>query len=142
VALITGSLVGFVVMLLVFFWRGAETGGAIIGGTLLNMAVFGATISYGFQAISFILLRRNLPHIERPYVSPLGIPGAAITLVIAIVTLVMQLQDPVYRYGVYGAAIWYAIGILYFAIHGRKKLVYSPEEDFAVRERQKALGHA
>jgi len=57
-------------------------------------------------------------------------------------TLVMQLQDPVYRYGVYGAAIWYAIGILYFAIHGRKKLVYSPEEDFAVRERQKALGHA
>ena len=142
VALITGSLVGFAVMLLVFFWRGAEAGGAIIGGTLLNMAVFGATISYGFQAISFILLRRNLPHIERPYVSPVGIPGAVITLVIAIVTLVMQLQDPVYRYGVYGAAIWYAIGILYFAAYGRKKLVYSPEEDFAVRERQKALGQA
>jgi ethanolamine permease len=142
VALITGSLVGFAVMLLVFFWRGAEAGGAIIGGTLLNMAVFGATISYGFQAISFILLRKNLPHIERPYVSPVGIPGAVITLVIAVVTLIMQLQDPVYRLGVYGAAIWYAIGILYFALYGRKKLVYSPEEDFAVRERQKALGHA
>ena len=54
----------------------------------------------------------------------------------------MQLQDPVYRDGVYGVAIWYAIGILYFAAYGRKKLVYSPEEDFAVRERQKALGHA
>jgi ethanolamine permease len=142
VALITGSLVGFAVMLLVFFWRGAEAGGAVIGGTLLNMAVFGATISYGFQAISFILLRKNLPHIQRPYVSPLGIAGAVVTLVIAVVTLIMQLQDPVYRYGVYGAAIWYAIGILYFAAYGRKKLVYSPEEDFAVRERQKALGHA
>jgi ethanolamine permease len=142
VALIAGSLVGFAVMLLVFFWKGTEAGGAVIGGTLLNMAVFGATISYGFQAISFILLRRNLPHIERPYVSPLGIPGAVVTLVIAVVTLIMQLQDPVYRYGVYGAAIWYAIGILYFAAYGRKKLVYSPEEDFAVRERQKALGHA
>jgi ethanolamine permease len=141
VALIAGSVVGFLVMLLVFFWKG-ENAGAVIGGTLLNMAVFGATISYGFQAISFILLRRNLPHIERPYVSPLGIPGAVITLVIAVVTLIMQLQDPVYRYGVYGAAIWYAIGILYFAVYGRKKLVYSPEEDFAVRERQKALGHA
>jgi ethanolamine permease len=142
VALITGSLVGFAVMLIVFFWKGAEAGGAVIGGTLLNMAVFGATISYGFQAISFILLRRNLPHIERPYVSPVGIPGAVITLVIAVVTLLMQLQDPIYRYGVYGAAIWYAVGILYFAAYGRKKLVYSPEEDFAVRERQKALGHA
>ncbi|MGH6959502.1 MAG: hypothetical protein ACREE7_03370, partial [Dongiaceae bacterium] len=77
-----------------------------------------------------------------PYRSPLGVPGAVITLVVAVVTLIMQLQDPVYRDGVYGAAIWYAIGILYFALVGRHKLVYSPEEDFAVRERQKSLGHA
>jgi ethanolamine permease len=140
VALISSCTVGFLVMLVVFWWKGADAG-AIIGGTLLNMAVFGATISYGFQAISFILLRRNLPHIERPYRSPVGIPGAVATLTIAIVTLYMQLQDPVYQYGVYGAAIWYAIGILYFALIGRHKLVYSPEEDFAVRERKKALGH-
>jgi hypothetical protein len=31
---------------------------------------------------------------------------------------------------------------VYFALIGRRKLVYSPEEDFAVKERQKALGHA
>jgi ethanolamine permease len=141
VGLITGSVVGFVLMLAVFFWRG-EGAGAIIGGTLLNMAVFGAVISYGFQAISFMLLRKNLPHITRPYRSPLGVPGAVITLVIAVVTLVMQLQDPVYRNGVYFAAAWYVIGILYFALYGRRKLVYSPEEEFAVRERQKSLGHA
>ncbi len=54
----------------------------------------------------------------------------------------MQFQDPIYRTDVYGAAIWYAIGILYFTVYGRKKLVYSPEEDFAVRDRHKALGHA
>ena len=141
VALITSCTVGFLVMLIVFWWKGPDAG-AIIGGTLLNMAVFGATISYGFQAISFILLRRNLPHIERPFRSPLGVPGAVLTLAIAVVTLYMQLQDPVYQYGVYGAAIWYAVGILYFALIGRHKLVYSPEEDFAVKERQKALGHA
>lgn len=141
VALITGSVVGFVVMLAVFWWKG-EGAGAIIGGTLLNMAVFGAVISYAFQAISFMLLRKNLPHIQRPYRSPLGVPGAVVTLIVAVATLVMQLQDPVYRNGVYFAAVWYAIGILYFALIGRKKLVYSPEEDFAVRERQKALGHA
>jgi ethanolamine permease len=142
VALISGSLVGFAVMIVVFLLAGVEQGGSFIGATLLNMAVFGATISYGFQAISFILLRKNLPHINRPYRSPLGIPGAVITLVIAVVTLYMQFLDPLYRTGVICAAVWYAIGIIYFALHGRHKLVYSPEEDFAVRERQKALGHA
>ena len=55
---------------------------AIIGGTLLNMAVFGAMFSYILQAVSFILLRQNQPNIERPYRSPLGIPGAVATIVI------------------------------------------------------------
>jgi ethanolamine permease len=141
VALVAGSALGFALMLAVLWWKG-EDAGAVIGGTLLNMAVFGAVISYGFQAVSFILLRRNLPGIERPYISPVGVPGAVATLAIAVVTLFMQLQDPVYRYGVYFAAAWYAVGILYFAAIGRHKLVYSPEEEFAVRERQKALGHA
>ena len=54
----------------------------------------------------------------------------------------MQLQDPVYRYGVYAAAAWYVVGIIYFALVGRHKLVYSPEEEFAVKERQKSMGHA
>ena len=33
------------------------------------MAVFGAMLSYIAQAVSFILLRRNQPNIERPYPS-------------------------------------------------------------------------
>jgi ethanolamine permease len=142
VALITGSVVGFLLMLIVFWARGVDAG-AIIGGTLLNMAVFGATISYGFQALSFILLRKNLPHIERPYRSPVGVPGAVVTLAIAVVTLYMQLQDPIYRDGVYCAAAWYAVGLIYFAIYGRHHLVKSPEEDFASTERAKAkaMGH-
>jgi ethanolamine permease len=142
VALIAGSVVGFVLMLIVFWVKGADAG-ATIGGTLLNMAVFGATISYGFQAISFILLRKNLPHIDRPYRSPLGVPGAFVTLVIAAVTLYMQLQDPVYQWGVYGAAAWYAIGLVYFALYARNHLVQSPEEEFATAERAKAkaMGH-
>ena len=40
------------------------------------MAVFGAMFSYIAAGVSFILLRRNCPNIERPYRSPLGIPGA------------------------------------------------------------------
>ncbi len=131
-ALYTGTLVGYVTMLIVWFTAGVDNRGAVIGGTLLNMAVFGAMISYAMQGLSFILLRRNMPNIERPYRSPLGNAGAFVTVVVALVTLYYQLQDPVYQVGVYATAAFYVLGLLYFAIIGRHKLVLSPEEDFAM----------
>jgi ethanolamine permease len=131
-ALYSGTVVGFLIMLVVWFVLGSEKGGALIGGTLLNMAVFGAMISYAMQGLSFIVLRRNMPNIKRPYRSPLGVPGAVVTVVIALVTIYYQLQDPVYQNAVYGAAIWYVLGMLYFAFVGRHKLVLSPEEEFAL----------
>ena len=131
-ALFAGAAIGLIVIMSVWFYKGAEKGGAIIGATLLNMAVFGAMISYAFQGISFILLRQKMPNIERPYRSPLGIPGAALTVVIALVTLYYQLKDPLYRDGVYAALAWYVAGIVYFAAIGRHKLVLSPEEEFAM----------
>jgi ethanolamine permease len=137
VALIAGAILGFVVMMAVYLIKG-EAAGAFIGAQLLNMAVFGAMISYGFQGLSYLMLRWRLPNIERPYVSPLGQLGAWLTIVIAVVTLYMQFQDPAYRGGVIGVAIWYAAGIVYFAVYGRKTLVYSPEEDFAVKARAAA----
>jgi ethanolamine permease len=131
-ALYSGTLLGFAVMITVWLSLGAEKGGALIGGTLLNMAVFGAMISYAMQGLSFILLRRRLPNIARPYRSPVGVFGAGVTVVIALATLFYQLKDPIYRNGVIGAAIWYFAGIAYFAIAGRRKLVLSPEEEFAL----------
>jgi ethanolamine permease len=83
-------------------------------------------------------LRKNLPNIARPYRSPVGELGAYLTIIIALVTLYMQFQDPAYRGGMIGVAIWYAAGIIYFAVYGRKTLVYSPEEDFAVKARAAA----
>ncbi|MFZ2507726.1 MAG: amino acid permease [Steroidobacteraceae bacterium] len=137
-ALYTGTVMGFVTMLIVWFVAGEDNRGAVIGGTLLNMAVFGAMISYAMQGLSFILLRRNLPNIERPYRSPLGVPGALVTVVVALVTLYYQLQDPVYRVGVYATAVWYVLGLLYFAVIGRHRLVLSPEEEFAMSGGKKA----
>jgi ethanolamine permease len=131
-ALFTGATLGLLVIMAVWFSLGSEKGGAVIGATLLNMAVFGAMISYAFQGLSFILLRKNMPHIERPYRSPLGVPGAALTVLIALVTLYYQLQDQVYRDGVYAAVAWYIAGIVYFAVIGRHRLVLSPEEAFAL----------
>lgn len=134
VAMVAGALVALAVMFTLWFSLGAERGAAVIGGTLLNMAVFGAMFSYIMQAVSFILLRRNRPGIERPYRSPLGVPGAALTVAIAVVTLYFQLTDEVYRAGVLWVALWFAIGTAYFALFGRKRLILSPEEEFAMKE--------
>ena len=109
--------------------------GSFIGAVLLNMAVFGAMLSYLLQGLTFIQLRRRFPNIERPYRSPFGVLGAALTVIIALVTIGFQLTDPLYRAGVIGVAIWYALAILYFAAYGRKTLVLSPEEEFAVKHR-------
>jgi ethanolamine permease len=131
-ALLAGGLVGLGVMLFIWFVYGREQGGAFIGAALLNMAVFGAMISYLMQALSFIRLRTHMPEIERPYRSPFGILGALVTLVIAIVTLYFQLTDPAFRAPVLGVAIYYGVMMLYFAIYGRHQLVLSPEEQFAL----------
>lgn len=138
VAMFAGAGIGILVLLTIWFSAGAEAGGAIIGGTLLNMAVFGAMLSYAFQGLSFIMLRIRMPHIERPYRSPLGIPGAAATIAIAMCTLYYQLKDPAYVKGVYAALAWYVLGLIYFAVVGRHKLILSPEEEFAMSGGTKA----
>ena len=102
------------------------------------MAVFGAMLSYIAQAVSFILLRKNQPKIERPYRSPFGIPGAVVTIVIAVVTLLYQVQDPNFTKGVVWVIVWFAIAIVYFALVGRNKLILSPEEEFAMSHKVKA----
>jgi ethanolamine permease len=137
VALIAGALIGLGVMLAVWYSVGADQGAKVIGGTLLNMAVFGAMFSYVMQGLTYIQLRKNFAHMERPYRSPLGIPGAALTVIIALVTIYMQLQDPVYIQGILFVAAWFAVGIVYFALIGRHKLILSPEEEFALTRGEK-----
>jgi len=138
-ALFAGTALGLVTMLILWFTTGAKRGD-VIGAILLNMAVFGAMISYAMQGLSFIVLRTKMPDIVRPYRSPLGVFGATMTIVIALVTLWYQLQDPKYQKAVYAVAIFYVLGILYFAFYGRSRLILSPEEEFATSKGAK--GHA
>lgn len=129
IALIVGAALGYAVALAIHS-LGADHP---VGAVLLNMAVFGAVISYVLQMASFVLLRLRLPDLDRPYRSPLGIPGAVVALAIAAITLVtLFVSDPFYRRVVVGAAVWYGLGLLYFAVWGRRQLVYSPEEAFAI----------
>jgi ethanolamine permease len=129
-ALVAGALLGYAVALAIHLLPSDHP----VGAVLLNMAVFGAVISYVLQMASFVLLRRRLPDIERPYRSPLGVPGAILAGAIALVTLLaLFVVDPVYQKVVVGAALWYALGLVYFAVYARRRLVLSPEEAFAVR---------
>ena len=89
-------------------------------------------LAYFMQGMSYIVLKKKFAHLHRPYVSPFGIAGAAICMIIAAVTLYFQLTDPVFRAGVFGVVIYYAIMMAYFLLWGRHKLILSPEEEFAV----------
>ena len=51
-----------------------------------------------------MLLRRKLPHIPRPYLSPLGDAGAIAAGSIALITLSFLFLNDDYRVGVYGCA--------------------------------------
>jgi ethanolamine permease len=52
--------------------------------------------------------------------------------VVALATLItLFVVDEEYRNVVIGAALWYAAGLVYFAVYARRRLVYSPEEAFA-----------
>jgi ethanolamine permease len=86
--------------------------------------------------MAFIMLRRKLPNIERPYRSPWGVGGAAVAAFIALVALISLFFNADYRPGVVGTLIYFVIGLLYFAIVGRHKLVLSPEEEFALSHGQ------
>ena len=127
IALLLGAVIGWIAAYILYKW-----GTGTVGAALLSMAVFGAVISYFMQSVSFVLLRRKLPDIERPYRSPVGEWGAIVAGVIALISLVALFWNDDYRPGVYGVALFYVVAVAYFAAMGRHRLVLSPEEEFAM----------
>jgi ethanolamine permease len=132
VALFTGAVLGFGLTLLLDQAQKHEWLSGNLGAALLSMAVFGAVISYFMQTVAFVLLRRKLPNIERPYRSPVGEWGALVASALALISLGSLFWNSDYRPGVVGAAIFYVVTLAYFAIAGRHRLILSPEEEFAV----------
>jgi len=132
-ALIVGAVIGYLALIVVD--RTAAVGGAaanIAGSVVLNIAIWGAVLSYVMQMASFVILRRKFPEATRPYVSPTGIAGAVVAGLIAVVIFVAFLFNPGYQIAIAGIAIVYIIGLIIFGVWGRKQLVLSPEEEFAL----------
>jgi len=117
-ALVVPGVIGFVLSL---------TGQ---GAMLLNMAVFGAALSYVLMMVSHIVLRIREPHMPRPYRTPGGIVTTSFALVIAALSVVATfLVDST-------AAFWclvvFGAFMAYFGFYSRHRLVAnSPDEEFA-----------
>jgi ethanolamine permease len=99
------------------------------GAMLLNMAVFGATVSYVLMMVSHIVLRRREPDLPRPYRTPGGTATTGVALALAAAAVVATFLVDV------TAALWtlaaYAAFLAYFALYSRHHLVASaPEEEF------------
>ncbi|MQA35684.1 ethanolamine permease [Modestobacter roseus] len=101
------------------------------GAMLLNMAVFGATVSYVLMMVSHIVLRRREPDLPRPYRTPGGTVTTGVALVLAAAAVVATfLVDRTAALWTLGAFLAF---LAYFALHSRHHLVASaPEEEFAL----------
>jgi ethanolamine permease len=125
-ALIVGAVIGFASLFVVQF------GGAAAGSVVLNIAVWGAVVSYLLQMASYVILRVKHPQANRPHVSPFGIAGAAIAGLISLGVFVGVLLNPVYTVAIYTVVVLYVLALIAFAVYGRHQLVLSPEEEYAL----------
>ncbi len=137
-ALILGALLGLCcAMAIDRFSKG------VVGAALLNMAVFGAVISYAFVMLAYLRLQRKRPNMPRPYRSPLGKAGAYVGVALALLSLAATFAVPDYRPGVLGVAVFVFAALLYFWLYSSKRLVaQAPEEEVAlIIEAEKELVH-
>ena len=104
------------------------------GATMINIAVFGATVSYVLMNLSHIVLRRREPDLERPYRTPGGVLTSGVALGLAVLAVIATfLVDEKAAFITLGA---YAVAALYFFVYSRHHLVSAaPEEEFAAIER-------
>jgi ethanolamine permease len=122
VALIVPGVIGFVLSI---------TGD---GARLLNVAVFGATISYALMMLAHIVLRRREPDLERPYRTPGGVATSGVALVLAVLAVIATFIVDVRA--AFIALVVYALFLAYFGLYSRRHLVaQAPEEEFATIEK-------
>lgn len=100
------------------------------GAMLLNMAVFGATVSYVLMMVSHIVLRRREPNLDRPYRTPGGTVTTGVAVVLAaaavVATFIVDSRAALLTLVVYG------LFLAYFGFYSRHHLVAAaPEEEFA-----------
>lgn len=100
------------------------------GALLINIAVFGATVSYVLLNLSHIVLRKKEPNLERGYRTPGGIVTTSIALVLSAVAVVATFVVDVFAASITAAI--FAAALVYYWLYSRHRIVAgAPEEEFA-----------
>jgi ethanolamine permease len=107
------------------------------GARMIQIAVFGATVSYVLMTLSHIVLRRKEPDLERPYRTPGGVVTTGIAFVLAVAAVIaVFFVDETAALIVAGI---FALFVAYFWFYSRHRLVAdAPEEEFEAIERAEA----
>jgi ethanolamine permease len=107
------------------------------GARLINIAVFGATVSYVLIFAAYIALRSREPRLERPYTTPGGTATATVGGLLAVAAVIATFF--VDETAALITLIVYAVAIAYFWFYSRHHLVASaPEEEFAAIQQAEA----
>lgn len=107
------------------------------GAQLINVAVFGATVSYVLLNLSHIVLRVREPGLERPYRTPGGVVTTSIALVLAVAAVLATFLVDETAAAITAGILLFALA--YFWLHSRHHLVANaPEEEFAAVEAAEA----
>jgi ethanolamine permease len=104
------------------------------GATMINIAVFGAAVSYVLMTLSHIVLRRTEPDLERPYRTPGGVFTTGVAFVLACAAVIATFFVDEKAAGI-AAAVFFA-HLAYYWFYSRHRLVAdAPEEEFEAIER-------
>jgi len=107
------------------------------GARMIQIAVFGATVSYVLMLVSHIVLRFREPDLERPYRTPGGVVTTGVGLVLAVAAVVA-----VFFVDEVAAAIVAGVFLLFMAyywFYSRHRLVAdAPEVEFEAVEKAEA----
>ncbi|MCP3805478.1 ethanolamine permease [Allokutzneria sp. A3M-2-11 16] len=107
------------------------------GAKLINIAVFGAAVSYVLLMVSHIVLRVREPNLPRPYRTPGGVVTTGVALVLACAAVVATFLVDIAAAGVTAGILVAALA--YFWFYSRHRLVaQAPEEEFEAIRRAEA----
>jgi ethanolamine permease len=110
------------------------------GALMINIAVFGATVSYVLMNLSHIVLRKREPDLERHYLTPGGTFTTGVALVLSVIAVIATFFVDVLAAGI--TALVFLAALAYFWFYSRHHLVASaPEEEFAAIEEAESHLH-
>lgn len=110
------------------------------GALLINIAVFGATVSYVLLNVSHIVLRVREPGLERPYRTPGGVVTTGIAAVLAVAAVIATFFVDELAAAITAGIL--LVALAYFFFYSRHRLVANvPEEEFAaIKQAESELG--